>query len=80
MGQYVDHNNGHVDYRSLVEDIREFNYELANQKGTAGGDLQEKRIAAFSKTPGNETRKRKTIFEDNYIVLDSQKVPPNMLD
>jgi hypothetical protein len=80
MGQYVDHNNGHVDYRSLVEDIREFNYEQANQKGTAGGDLQETRIAAFSKTPGNETRKRKTIFEDNYIVLDSQKVPPNMLD
>jgi len=27
MGQYVDHNNSHVDYRSLVEDIREFNYE-----------------------------------------------------
>jgi Ca2+-binding EF-hand superfamily protein len=80
MGQYVDHNNGHVDYRSLVEDIREFNYEQANQKGTAGGDLQETHIAAFSKTPGNETRKRKTIFEDNYIVLDSQKVPPNMLD
>jgi uncharacterized protein YdcH (DUF465 family) len=80
MGQYVDHNNGHVDYRTLVEDIREFNYEQANQKGTAGGDLQETRIAAFSKTPGNEARKRKTIFEDNYIVLDSQKVPPNMLD
>ena len=80
LGQYTDHNNGHVDYRSLVEDIRDFNYEQSNHKGTAGGDLQESRVAAFSKTPGNEGRKRKTIFEDDYIVLDSQKVPPNVLD
>lgn len=80
VGPYTDHNNGHVDYRSLIEDIREFNYETANQKGGTGGDLQESRVAAFSKTPGNETRKRKTIFEDDYIVLDSQKIPPNMLD
>jgi Ca2+-binding EF-hand superfamily protein len=80
LGQYTDHNNGHVDYRGLVEDIRDFNYEQANQKGTSGRDLQESRVAAFSRTPGNETRKRKTIFEDEYIVLDSQKVPPNVLD
>lgn len=39
LGDYTDHNNGHVDYRTLVEDIRDFNYELANQKGTSGGDL-----------------------------------------
>ena len=79
LGVYTDPNNGHVDYRALVEDIREFNYETANQKGALGG-LEESRVASFSKTPGNETRKRKTIFEDDYIVLDSQKVPPNVLD
>jgi hypothetical protein len=27
LGAYTDHSNGHVDYRSLIEDIRDFNYE-----------------------------------------------------
>ncbi len=39
LGAYTDHTNGHVDYRSLIEDIRDFNYEQANQKGGTGGDL-----------------------------------------
>lgn len=77
LGNYIDHSNGHVDYRSLVDDIREFNYEQANKQKP--GDLDETRVAAFSRTP-NEPRKRKTIFEDEYIVLDSQKVPTNVLD
>lgn len=80
LGNYANPDNGRVDYRLLVEDIREFNYEAANQKGGSSSNLQESKVAAFSRTPGNETRKRKTIFEDDYIVLDSQKVPPNVLD
>jgi hypothetical protein len=77
VGVYTDQDNGKVDYRSLVEDLREFNYEDANSNKV--GDLTESRVGAFSKTPG-EPRKRKTIFEDNYIVLDSQKVPANVLE
>ena len=30
LGIYSDHHNGHVDYRTLVEDLRDFDYEKAN--------------------------------------------------
>jgi Ca2+-binding EF-hand superfamily protein len=30
LGIYTDHHNGHVDYRTLVEDLRDFDYEKAN--------------------------------------------------
>jgi len=75
LGNYTDPNNGRVDYRSLVEDLREFNFEQASSK-----DMSDAKLASLSKTPGQEPRKRKTIFEDDYIVLDSQKVPTNVLD
>lgn len=67
-----------MDYRGLVDELRCFNYEEAvNNKNPV--DFAESTKNSFSKTPG-EPRKRKTIFEDDYIVLDSQKVPNNVLE
>jgi hypothetical protein len=66
LGNYTDPNNGRVDYRSLVEDLRDFNFEQANSK-----EMSDAKLASLSKTPGQEPKKRKTIFEDDYIVLDS---------
>lgn len=76
IGGYMDNDTGRVDYRGLVEELRYFNYEEANNQKDFGGESTK---LSFSKTPG-ETRKRKTIFEDDYIVLDSQKVPNNVLE
>ena len=77
IGEYTQEEK--VDYRSLVEDLRYFNYEEANEN-KAGGSPGN--TGGFKDRTGysTETRKRKTIFEDDYIVLDSQKVPPNILD
>ena len=74
----MDQETGKVDYRGLVDELRSFNYEEAvNNKNPI--EYAESTKNNFSKTPG-ETRKRKTIFEDDYIVLDSQKVPNNVLE
>ncbi len=69
IGGYMDE-QGKVDYRGLVEELRQFNYEEANNKKADSNDYLESTKASFSKTP-NEVKKRKTIFEDDYIVLDS---------
>ena len=69
IGGYMDE-QGKVDYRGLVEELRQFNYEEANNKKADSNDYLESTKSSFSKTP-NEVKKRKTIFEDDYIVLDS---------
>ena len=71
---YTDEGTGKVDYRSLIEELRFFNYEEANTH-KAGEDQHH----VMSESRLTQPRK-KTIFEDEYIVLDSQKVPPNILD
>ena len=62
-----------------MEELRYFNYDDATNKKNDLDDHTESLKASFAKTP-TETLKRKTIFEDDYIVLDSQKVPTNVLD
>ena len=76
---YMDSQTGKVDYRGVVEELRYFNYEEAVNNKNGPIEIAESTKYGFSKTPG-EPRKRKTIFEDEYIVLDSQKVPNNVLE
>lgn len=74
ISSYTDDQSGKVDYRSLIEELRFFNYEEANAH--KGGEPEH-----HSQSVSRLTQQRKkTIFEDEYIVLDSQKVPPNVLD
>ena len=40
IGEYTDQ-NGKVDYRSMVEELRNFNYEDANQKLTYGANMNQ---------------------------------------
>jgi hypothetical protein len=78
IGGFMD-DQGKIDYRSLVDELRYFNYDDATNKKIDTNDHLESTKVSFAKTP-TETHKRKTIFEDDYIVLDSQKVPTNVLD
>ena len=64
-----------VDYRGLIEELRYFDYDLANSKKAGAQDLSHPK----ENTTGLSYKPR-TIFEDDYIVLDSQKVPPNVLE
>lgn len=57
-----------VDYRGFIDELKTFNYEQA-----MSGVVPEK-------PPLHEEPRRRTIFEDDYVVLDSQKIPPNVLD
>ena len=57
---YTD-SNERVDYRSLIEELRNFDYELAN----ASKEPYQTTQFEESKVP------RRTIFEDDYTVLDS---------
>lgn len=69
IGGFMD-DQGKVDYRSMVEELRYFNYEDATNKKIDAHDNFESTKTSFAKTP-TETLKRKTIFEYDYIVLDS---------
>ena len=66
-----------VDYRGLIEELRYFDYEIANSKKPGNSeDLPQNKHS----TTGNSNKLSRTIFEDDYIVLDSQKVPTNVLE
>lgn len=75
IAEYTDADSGKVDYRGLIDELRNFNYEEANNNKNYAQE-REAQNASSSKV---EPRKR-TIYEDDYIVLDSQKVPVNVLD
>ena len=61
----------------MIEHLRGFDYERANNEKNVP---QSHRSSAHSDILGQVTRKTKTIFDDDYIVLDSQKVPQNTLE
>ena len=77
IAEYIDQISSKVDYRGLIDELRNFNYEEANQKGSSLGAYDKEAAATLRK---EKESNKKTIFEDEYIVLDSQKVPPNVLD
>lgn len=76
IGDYTEAETGKVDYRGLIEELRYFDYEDANNKSS----MSRKAPIDEPKHAKKETPKRRTIFEDDYVVLDSQKVPVNILD
>lgn len=65
IGSYTDQDSGKVDYRSLIDELRDFNYEVANAKKEG----LENTNKAFKTS--HQSAPRKTIYEDEYIVLDS---------
>lgn len=64
-----------VDYRSFLEDLREFNYDSGvPDKGTA---MQTYKTISSSTI---EPEYNSHIGEDKYVVLDTRVVPQNALD
>ncbi len=72
----MDQNTGKVNYRDLISDLRFFDYDRATNEKQSN-PISTNRSSAPS-IPG--TGIRKTIYDDDYIILDSQKVPPNTLE
>lgn len=68
VGEFVNSESGKVQYRDLIDNLRNFNYERAtNERGVPSSH----RSSAHSDILGQVGRKTKTIFDDDYIVLDS---------
>lgn len=62
----------------MIDNLKTFNYEQAtNERQHLVGSS---RSSAQSDILNQVARKTKTIFDDEYVILDSQKVPPNTLE
>ena len=71
--EYTDSETGKVNYRDMIDYLRSFDYERAtNEKNVIPSS---NRSSAHSDILNQVARKTKTIFDDDYVILDSQKVP-----
>lgn len=66
----------------MIEDLRSFDYEQATNErmGVKTSGSVKTETSGHSDILGQVGRKTKTIFDDEYTILDSQKVPPNTLE
>ncbi len=79
---YRDGDTGKIKYKDLVETIKHFSYEKAEApEHLEAPKSQHSMSSLHSDTRGMQGMKgSKTIFNDDYVVLDAQKVPPNTLE
>lgn len=79
LQQYVSHfkgENGKINYDSLIKDIGDFNYMEAqhNYVPSSNGSMRSGVTDAIDYQPP------KSIFDDDYVVLDQNKVPQNVIE
>jgi len=65
----------------MIEDLKTFDFDRSVNGPSDVPKSQHSMSSLHSDTIGIVgMNKQKTIFEDDYTVLDSQKVPPNTLE
>lgn len=76
--QKFQQENGKVDYKSLVEDLMNFDYIKSQyDEGSVPASSGSMRSGM---TDAQDYKEPRSIFDDDYIVLDQKKVPQNMIE
>ena len=74
VSKFTQGDKGQIDYREMVEDVQRFDY-MADATQPRSGASQKSAIV--NSVVWNEP---KSIFEDDYVVLDQKKVPQNTIE
>ncbi len=75
--EYQDE-DGRINYKHMIEHLKTFDYDQAtNERARVSS---KRSTSSFHSDMMPHMNKAKTIFDDDYIVLDAQKVPPNTLE
>ena len=75
--EFQDQESGKINYVDMAMDLRQFNYDLETNEGILPkkpSSISSGRASFFGKAAA------KNIFNDDYIILDSQQVPQNKLE
>lgn len=70
--EFQDQDTGKINYVDMAMDLRQFNYDLETNEGIMPkkpSSISSGRASFFGKAAA------KNIFNDDYIILDSQQVP-----
>jgi hypothetical protein len=74
---FQDEDSGKIKYTEMAADLRGFNYDLETNEGVmpkSANSISSGRRSYFGALV------QRNVFNDDLLVLDSQKVPANKLD
>lgn len=72
--------NGKIDYKGMIDDLMNFDY-IKSQYEEGGYQVAQSHHSQRSgMTDAIDYREPKSIFDEDYIVLDQKKVPQNMIE
>jgi hypothetical protein len=71
--------NGKIDYKGMVDDLMNFDY-IKEQYDDRGSQPNSSASMRSGMTDAQNYKEPKSIFDDDYIVLDQKKVPQNMIE
>jgi hypothetical protein len=70
--------NNKIDYKDMVEDLMNFDYIKAQYD--EGSQPNSSGSMRSGMTDAQDYKEPRSIFDDDYIVLDQKKVPQNMIE
>lgn len=70
LNEFVDNSSGNIKYKEMVESLRTFDYDTETSTRTNHGAPASHRSSSFHSDMFGVT-KPKTIYDDEYVVLDS---------